>query len=167
MTKLRKYQEQFERMKRWYELIGRINQGEKINPEEYPGESSTFSIDDYFDRSLDYFYAFFQNCYHLKDWVKKDDAVKLENEEVEDFINKSEYMLICADICNGTKHLEHRNRSHKDPKFGGRRLSMSADSGLIIEAEFSIRTKTGTIDAFELASVCVQEWEKFIKNKVN
>lgn len=62
MTELRKYQEQFERMKRWYERIKKIEQG---RPHNLPS-----------DHYHDEVYAFFMNCYHLRDWIEKDKTVE-------------------------------------------------------------------------------------------
>lgn len=156
MTELHKYQEQFERMKRWYERIGKIDQGILHNlPSDY---------------YHDVIYAFFLNCYHLKDWIKNDnDVEQSKKEKVEPFISQNECMSVCADICNGIKHLERKsNRSDKDPEFGGRKFSLNLGGPEpIIKVKFSIRTKTGTIDAFELASECVQKWEEFIKDNIN
>jgi len=47
---------------------------------------------------------FLQDAYHLKDWVKYDDSVTTTS--VEEHINRSSVMRLCADLCNGTKHLK-------------------------------------------------------------
>ena len=162
MTELRKYQEQFARMKRWYERIKKIDQGE-------PHDLS------YINLSPDYYYnevyAFFQNCYHLKDWIKNDDTVKLPEKNVDNFIKQNECMSLCADICIGIKHLEQKSStwSGQVPKFKGREFSLSlgGEPEPIIKVKFSIETKTGTIDAFELASECVRKWGEFIKDNIN
>ena len=161
MTDLRKHQEQFERMKRWYERIKKIDEGRPHNLSFLNLPSSYF---------YDEVYAFFQNCYHLKDWIKNDDTVKLPKEDVEDFIKQDKYMCLCADICNGTKHLKLTRppKSKQDPEFAGRKFSVSLGGGPepIIGVKFSIKTKTRTIDAFELASECVRKWEEFIKDNI-
>jgi len=154
MTVLRKYQEQFERMKRWYERFRQIDQGRLHNlPLVY---------------YQDEVYAFFQNCYHLKDWIQNDDTVTLPKQEVEKFIDQNDCMRVCADICNGTKHLKlTRLRSGKQPEFEGRKISLNLGKPEpIIGVKFSIITETGTIDAFELASDCIQRWEEFIKDNI-
>ena len=166
MTKMRKHQEQYERMKRWYERIKKIDQG---RPHNLPS--------DYY---CDEVYAFFVNCYHLKDWIINDDTVKKSEKgekggKVEDFINQNGCMRICADICNGIKHVKKSKdprkppRSDEDPEFGARKLSLNLGGGPepVITVKFSIETKTGTIDAFELASECVRKWEEFIKDNIN
>lgn len=160
MTELRKHQEQFERMKRWYERIKQIDQG---RPHNLPS--------DYYQDEV---YAFFINCYHLKDWIKNDDTVEsITKEKVEQFINQNVCMCVCADICNGIKHLKLKptkpHRSDEDPKFGGRKFLLNLGGGPkpIIKVKFSIKTKTRTIDAFELASECVRKWGEFIEDNIN
>ncbi len=149
-------------MKRWYKRIKEIDEGRShdlsfINLP--PG---------YF---YDEVYAFFINCYHLKDWILHDDTVKQEDKgKVEDFMKKDGSMSLCRDICIGIKHFKQGSVpwSGRAPKFRGRKFSLSLKGGPepIIGVKFSIETKKGTIDAFELASECVQKWEEFIKDNI-
>ncbi len=64
------------------------------------------------DAVLDKAKAFFQQCYHLKDYLKKDPRIK-NAQDVETFINKSNALSIAADICNSFKDagLNKRPRS--------------------------------------------------------
>lgn len=64
------------------------------------------------DAVLDKAKVFFQQCYHLKDYLKKDSRIK-NPKDVEVFINKSNALSIAADICNSFKHagLTHPPRS--------------------------------------------------------
>jgi len=162
MTDLRKHQEQFDRTKRWYERIKKIDQGK-------PHNLSFVNLPPkYF---YDEVYAFFINCYHLKDWILYDDTVKpLDKGKVEPFMKKEDCMKLCRDICIGIKHLDPQSRtwSGQVPAFTGREFPVSLAGGPepIIGVKFSIETKKGTIDAFELASECVRKWEEFIKNNI-
>ncbi len=70
-------------------------------------------------------YAFFMHCYHLKDWIKHDPSVKTRmpnmGTDVEQFINESEALSLCAALCNSLTRLE-LNRSHSsEPRIFGRR----------------------------------------------
>jgi hypothetical protein len=55
------WKEQWERVLRWYSRFEQINRGQHDAP------STDFYQDDV--------YAFFQNSYHLKDWLKNDASV--------------------------------------------------------------------------------------------
>jgi hypothetical protein len=120
------------------------------------------------DRNSDYYeddvYAFFQNCYHLKDWIRHDPDCKGWS-SAEDFINQNVDLQICGDLCNSTKHLhlDRRPRSNVEPKFAGKHFDMKFGEGdPRLSVRYSISTQTGSIDAYELASRCVSLWVEFI-----
>jgi hypothetical protein len=55
----------------------------------------------YFKQSEDS--GFFQNCYHLKDWMKNDPTI--ESLILNDFVERNNWLTTCGIICNITKHL--------------------------------------------------------------
>src|SRR5437868_2214185 len=73
------------------------------------------------DRDSDYYqdeaYAFFLNCYHLKDWLVHDPAsAGLCRGDVDRFIAGSINMKICSGLCLGSKHLRILYPQHgEDP----------------------------------------------------
>lgn len=153
-----KYLEQFERVKRWYERFKLIDSGRPYD----------ISLEHYRDEV----YAFFQNCHHLKDWIRNDSTVGAAAWKVEEFIDKNEELKLCADICNRKKHLKLRSsRSGQDPRFGKRDLKLKLeepDGKKTISVKFSVNTSSGKrIDAFELATRCLQAWEDFIKSEIH
>jgi len=154
---MKKYEEQFERVKRWYNRFFEITFGmaHKRNTEFYQDEV----------------YAFFINCYHLKDWIINEKSVKNKNkkQKLEDFINNNECMSLCADICNGLKHLElSRNiRTGIQPEFKDRKFELElggAEAKIVVK--YNIITSKGNKDAFLLATDCKEKWEEFIKNEI-
>jgi len=147
------YREQYDRMKRWYERFEAINQGHRH-------EVSS----DYY---LDEIYAFFENCYHLKDWIKNDSAVPVNDKKVvEGYIDGNRSLRLCADICNALKHLERtkRDRSHEDPEFGKTHFALNVGSGSlpIVSLKYEVDTNNGSEDAFNLATDCVNAWDGFL-----
>jgi hypothetical protein len=155
-----KYLEQYERMRRSYDRFRGFKPG--IGPVLADKISSDYEDD---------IYAFFMHCYHLKDWIKNDGSVKtiMPNiaSDVEQFINESEALSLCADLCNSSKHLElKRSRSGEGPAFG-RKLyhhRLSIGSGSSIRLSWLIeRYNKPPIDAFELATECIAEWDKFLQ----
>ena len=148
MAEMRKYQEQFERVKRWYSRFKEINDGKLHN------RNTEFDADDV--------YAFFVNCYHLKDWILHDDTIDaLAKKEVGKFI-KDKDMQLCAKLCNcEIKHLI----KVENGRFGGKH-SYYRIPERIMKIKFSIKIKDRDIDAFELATKCVQKWEKFIEENI-
>ena len=98
------YQEQFERVKRWYKLFEETNNG-RIH--DKPTEFYEDEV-----------YAFFMNCYHLKDWIKNNPAAASVAITVEVYIDNNPELLLCADICNGLKHFHFDgDRSGENPEF--------------------------------------------------
>jgi hypothetical protein len=105
------YIDQFERVLRWYERFKEINDG-------CQGQAQ-------FDYQYDDMLAFFLNCHHLKDWIKRDfefekthhdfTEYKQLQADVEKFVSENECLSLCAGICNGAKHcvVEHRSRVPK------------------------------------------------------
>ena len=154
-----KYEKQLARLHRWYERFKQIDQG---MPHRFPSE--------YYEDKV---YAFFINCYHLKDWIINDDSIQINRKErkqlVENFINQNECMRICADICNGIKHLKlQRIRSDKQPEFKSKHYSLTLGGGVepIISVKFYVETAKGKVDAFVLATECLRKWVEFIENNI-
>lgn len=140
---------QYERMIRWYKRLEGIDYNYQNKLDEY----------------LDIAYAFFMNCYHLKDWIINDPNIDLPRNGVEEYVNFTECLFICADICNGSKHLRLDNpRSEKEPKIG---LDSFYDTALFGERSrryfFYLETKDGIKDPLTFAEECVTSWEVFIQ----
>jgi hypothetical protein len=57
----------------------------------------------------DFIYAFFQSCYHLRDWIVSDEAAT--KEEMKELFSKNIELQLCRDICNATKHLKYNTAS--------------------------------------------------------
>ena len=112
-------------------------------------------------------YVFFLNCYHLKDWIKNDPDTGV-HDEVEEWINANKDLRICADICNAHKHVDLDNpRSDAEPAVtkGHYRLSVGGPE-VTLSVRYTVETASGPTDAFELATRCMEAWERFIKNNV-
>lgn len=151
-----RYREQYERMKRWYSRFAQTDAGRR-----HDAACSDFYADEV--------YAFFLNCYHLKDWIKSDSSVPpLVQEAVEQHVNSSRPLRLCADICNSLKHLRvlRPPRSGEDPRFRGKhfRVNITTGASVSISAKYVIDTSNGTEDAFQLADACVRDWETFLRS---
>lgn len=147
-----KYLEQLERVRRWYQQFQEISQG-RLH-----------------DRSSDFYqdivYSYFMNCYHLKDWIKNDPASGSLAAKVEGRISATPEMALCADICNGLKHLVLKNkpRSGQNPQFGKKLFKVGVGTQpTTIAVEYIINTASGPVDAFDLATKCLGAWETFVK----
>jgi hypothetical protein len=148
------YVEQYQRMIRSYARFVAMDQGQI-----YDRSSEKYD---------DEVFAFFLNCYHLKDWIKNDRAAGLAAQNhVENFINSSYLLKLCADICNSHKHLRLKApRSDGNPRFTKRHYKLLGDrTATTISVKFEIETSRGPVDAFTLATQCIDEWKAFIISK--
>lgn len=96
------YGEQMKRVRRWLERI------------ELPAESQT--------EHEDFLWSFFQNCWHLKDWIKNDPTTSSGVVNgIESDINRYDSLKISADLANGSKHLVllRPPRHAKNPQVRG------------------------------------------------
>ncbi|TAK12016.1 MAG: hypothetical protein EPO32_10130 [Anaerolineae bacterium] len=147
-----KWQEQYQRMYRWFERLKETKNGRLHD------RDSRY----YEDEIL----AFFMNCYHLKDWIKNDNIVdKQIRDKVDDHINKDKNLQICADLCNSIKHLNLNRppRSGQIPEFGTKKIRISLGSEPTrIGFDWFIELNGSVIDAFELAEACIQSWNDFL-----
>jgi hypothetical protein len=107
-------------------------------------------------------WGFFQNCWHLKDWLLNDllisDATK---QKIEKAVHAAECMKICHDLTNGTKHyvltdpIVGARHSHTNVRITPERQS---DMDCIIELPDGSR-----ISARDVAKKCMTEWERILK----
>src|SRR5262245_44176756 len=145
--------QQWERVRRYYARFKAINDGT-----EHAAASSDYYIDD--------IYAFFQNCYHLKDWIKNDKtAPQAKKDDVEDHINAHPCLRLCADICNGLKHLVLTKplRSGAEPAMKGRQFGLWLGGEVHnVSVKQTIEHGGTEKDAFTLAGECMKAWELYM-----
>lgn len=122
----------------------------------------------------DAIYTFFQNCYFLKDWIKNDpDVGNSLGLDVETFINSSKALSICADICNGSKHLLLTSkRSGYEPIMREYAFSFNPSvnppsTNKEIERRVAltgVKIEHGEteLDAFDIADQCMKDWKRFL-----
>jgi hypothetical protein len=108
--------------------------------------------------------AFFQNCYHIKDWLINASSGQFPKEKVEAFIDENPELQLCADLCNASKHFKlDRPRSTQEPKTGPQKIHLLLGSSQPqISVRYTIETISGPKDAFMLAGKCLELWRSFI-----
>jgi len=157
MVSDRKCTEQFERVKRYYERFREIEEGKAhcLNALNYEDDV----------------YSFFINCHHLKDWIKNDPTVKVSKNDVENYVKSNFVLLVCADICNGAKHLDRIPKSIVSGKE--RRIESKAYSVTIKEGSSqppTIRVRffiDKDLDAFKVATECIQKWDEYFSKNIS
>jgi hypothetical protein len=152
MTEAAQWQQQWQRVGRWFERFANTAGGREH--------------DRHSDHYHDEIYAFFLNCFHLKDWLQNDPASASAASDVERFVNGSVALSICADLANGSKHLVlDRPRVGTGAKFGARLFKLNLGGVPRISAEYAVEANGKKYDAFKLAKECIAEWTGYLQSK--
>jgi hypothetical protein len=152
------WREQYDRLRRSYERLSAIAGGQTA------GSS---------DEARDALFHFFQDAYHLKDWIKNDPAVTTGN--VEHHINDTDVLRLCADLCNGTKHFRLKPQETRTGDASTAFTSQSvwvrpaaAGSGLPPDpALHAWRVSSGRqrYEALALADEVVRAWQQWLQRE--
>jgi len=141
-----KVKEQFKRVQRWYELLKNIH--------------TNMEYDQNSDYYQDVIYAFFQNCWHLKDWIINSKAI--DPKTVYSFIDLNNDLKICRDLANGSKHLLITKPSvNSNMKINKHEYKISIAGNLKREMTYRIDGLPG-VDIFTIATSCYYQWREFL-----
>jgi hypothetical protein len=110
-------------------------------------------------------YHFFQDAWHLKDWLKNDGSISASvKSRIEPDVNAQPSLCAAADIANGSKHLELQN-SRVGAKILERRVNVYIGEVCRIKHERRIQIgSSGTsITADNFAKNVINEWNVLLK----
>jgi hypothetical protein len=123
------------------------------------------------EEALDDIYSFFQNCWHLKDWIQHDDSLppKISYAIVRD-AHKMESLRFCADLANGSKHLKLDKMERHGAKLLriGKLAVSDAKTGEILsssEIGYVIGSKNGSpapSDVIGFSLRAFQDWKDLL-----
>lgn len=145
--------DQLERVERWYERLQQAEVGS--------------------DEQLDFLFAFFTNCYHLRDFLEESD---ISQEKIAGLLKKHE-MQICRDICNESKHCSLSRPSIYESQSDGQKDTGTFGGVVILRAVDLLHPDTPywvvrvqgveRHEALELAHKCLTLWREFFsENKL-
>lgn len=136
---------QFARVERWHDRLLFAQSEFMLNDQE--------GRHDYWDIA----FAFFQNSYHLKDWIQYE-FPELRS-KLELLISEDPSLSYCADICNGTKHREaSRNNRVPGHLIGIRQYAPRERT----KQTLHILGPDGPMLVNTLAEGCLKAWRTFI-----
>jgi hypothetical protein len=152
------WREQYDRMNRSYERLVAVSQG------EHPDARSS-------DTARDVLYHFFQDAYHLKDWIAA--TTPAIGGKIEARIKDSTPLRLCADLCNGTKHFRldpRRKHWTDDPTTAFSAQDVTVRPGAAGTGEpaqhalhaWRFTSQGETRDALTLAGDVVGEWDTLL-----
>ena len=103
----------------------------------------------------DSFMHFYQDAYHLKDWLVSD---------IENHITNDQNLSLAADLANGTKHGKLSSTRTGDISTNMLELSFSGPvDGL--EAKITVKSAANNIDGVKLAKDIVASWDSYLQAK--
>ena len=113
----------------------------------------------------DALFHFFVDAYHLKDWIKNDPATNRFGTDVETETGKHPLNL-CADICNGVKHLELTKARTGDLTTAVKTQSVTVHVGSHSEHSWTVESAGRTSGrVLDLAVEIVTAWDTWLKSK--
>ncbi len=111
----------------------------------------------------DFMWAFFQNAWHIKDWLKNDPTLNdVLKQVLMSEIHGTESLLLCADLANGSKHFG------SDPdrdKIGAtdQQIELSCTTGGVTITDHIIVTGNGKrLTALALARWVLNDWRDLL-----
>lgn len=146
------YQQQLQRLERKYESFTQVK--DTIN-------------DANIDEIKDLLLSYFQDCWHLKDWLTN--STSIDQRHFHSFLSNSVEMNMCREICNTAKHLVLTSPT----RVPDARLANFRDIGvpLALAREYApggdkltFIFQKHSYDAFELAGRCLALWHDFLRS---
>lgn len=106
---------------------------------------------------------FFLHCWHLKDWIKNDDAIdRKHRHSVETDVHEIYELVICADLANRSKHLKLTTK-RVDADVTSRSITIHAapPGERYGEYKFKITCDNNKeFDVIEIARASVRKWSE-------
>ena len=127
------WEAQLSRVKRWYDRASAATDQTDIH---------------------DFLYAFFENAFHLRDWLIDTGAVS--GKDLQAFFDSNEEMRLCRDLANSHKHYSLSSKpSQRIPPSEAREWNWDSSVSLVILSNGRKH------DALELAARILRLWEEF------
>lgn len=134
------WRSQFNRMERWHQRL------------------RTWSSGGYSDQDrLDFYLAFFQSCYALRDWFVESGVVP--KEEIDSLLQADRSMRLCRDVCNRSKHFRLRRPPSVDAHFSLFREYSGENRPIGVLAGEEKR------DLWDVAEGCIGFWRRFSRER--
>jgi hypothetical protein len=150
------WREQYERMQRSHTALVKRATGQ-INASS--------------DEARDTLYHFFQDAYHLRDWLRNDEAGTDSHKSAASRFGRREVLRTCADLCNGTKHYKLRTAWTRDVStaFASQSVSVrpaAAGSGQPPRPavhSWTIESRGSQYDALTVADDVIAAWDTLLR----
>ena len=124
-----------------------------------------------YEIDIDDVHAFFETCWHLKDWIRNDDALPQSTRDViVREAEKTESLNFCADLANRSKHFKLKHERKGATLLHIESVSTAnAKTGEVqsrVPVGFAIASKHGTPKPYTVvgfARRAVQDWTALLR----
>ena len=118
-----------------------------------------------FEEIEDFLWAFFQNCWHIKDWLRNDRSVaEAAKAAVLRGVNANADLLAVADLANGSKHLGRaKGRERIGAEDSGIQFNSEPGGGTTVDHLISIRNGE-TVSALDLGMNAMMAWQRLLRD---
>ena len=117
-----------------------------------------------FNELEDFLWAFFQNCWHLKDWIRNDETLsRALRDSIWHDVKDCRELLIVADLANGSKHFA---RCPEKEWVGAteRQITLSRTSTGQSWTSHEIELATGDrFSALQIAEEAMVAWSRILE----
>jgi hypothetical protein len=148
LQQLEGWRGQYERMLRWQTRVGAAANAGNPSPDE-----------------LDFLLAFFESCFHLREWLLVTSAT--DQKSLEDlFLSKLE-LRVCRDLANGFKH-HSISKPSVDAQFAVVNEYVPKawpSTHAYPNGKWTVLAGGHQLGLVELAGQCVAIWQDFLRSK--
>ena len=113
----------------------------------------------------DGFINFFQNAWHLKDWLKNDPTTSAQVRDIEQHVNATPALKLVADVANGSKHLSLRTARTGDTSTNMNHMSFGGDPTQGLTGSIHVESGGTTFDAIQVARDGIAAWDSYLLSK--
>jgi hypothetical protein len=112
------------------------------------------------DDATDFLFAFFQNCYALRDWL----GLSFQKKAIDDLFDRNPALQLCRDVANMTKHQElaHAPSTGAEPSIA-REYVGEGVGWFACDSHLVVLSRGRQLDALELADECLMLVENFVR----
>lgn len=119
-----------------------------------------------YESSIDYsddLQHFFQDCWHLKDWIKNDDSLNLKD-VIEDEVHGPKALRIVSDLAIGSKHLVRTIKNLEGAYVTSQNVTahLAQDRGVIVSHTVALKDGS-TLSAQDVAKDAMEAWESVLQ----
>ena len=113
----------------------------------------------------DVIYHFFQDAWHMKDWIKNDSSVlKHVRDQIEAEVSNKRSLRIAADFANGTKHMLLTRPRAENAQLTGRNVSITLGAPGKARYEWVLTlSDTSNTTAEAVARELMEEWNQLLR----